>query len=130
MKAKVNLDKRHDLDKKYDVLFNKMVRDANLNPRQKYIVQEYLRSIIGEKIREVENAMNMGFWLGLIELEHFGCNKRATRLPRLQNRVNEIVSQAYGKCCVDANGSYLDYDGCGIERLRNKLESLGLEVER
>lgn len=126
MKAKVNLDKRDELEKKYDLMFNTMVRKANLNPKQRIIVFGYLRNIIGERIREVENAMNMGFWLGLIELEHFGCNKRAIKLPRLQNYVRDVVNDAYGKECIDANGC-IAYDGCGIERLKYKLHALGVE---
>ena len=129
MDTKVNVDKRHEIDKKYDAMFNKMVRDAALNARQRIVVGRYLRTIVGERIHEVENAMNMGFWIALIELEHFGCNKRATRLPRIQDRVIEIVGDAYERKCIDANGCILDYDGCGIERLKSRLKSLGLEVE-
>lgn len=126
MKAKVELDKRGEIDKRFDRLFDKMVRDANLNPKQKYIVRKYLISTIGEKVREVENAMNMGFWIGLIELFNFGCNKRATRLPRLQNYVRDVVNEAYGKESIDANG-FLHYDGCGIEHLKTHLARHGVE---
>ena len=126
MKAKVVLDKREDFDKKYDILFEKMVRDASLNPRQKYIVSHYLKSIIGEKIREVENAMDMGFWIGLIELFKFGHNKRATRLLRLQKYVRDLLNEAYGVDCVNANGQ-IEYDGCGMYRLKNRLKNYGIE---
>ena len=126
MKAKVVLDKRDEFDKKYDILFEKMVRDASLNPRQKYIVQNYLKSIIGEKIREVEDAMDIGFWIGLIDLFQFGHNKRATRLIRLQKYVREILNEAYGKDCINANGE-IEYDGCGLYRLKNRLKNYGIE---
>lgn len=126
MKVKVELDKRSELDKKFDNLFDKMVRDANLTPKQKYIVRKYLISTIGEKVKEVEDAMNMGFWIGLIELFKFGHNKRATRLLRLQNYVREVVNEAYGKECFDANG-LLHYDGCGLEHLKTHLARHGVE---
>jgi hypothetical protein len=126
MKAKVVLDKRDEFDKKYDILFEKMVRDASLNPRQKYIVSHYLKSIIGEKIREVENAMDMGFWLGLIELFQFGHNKRATRLLKLQKYVRDVLNEAYGVDCINVNGQ-IEYDGCGIYRLKNRLKNYGIE---
>lgn len=126
MKAKAELDKRNDLDKRFDRLFDKMVRDATLTPKQKYIVRRYLISVIGEKVREVEDAMDMGFWIGLIELFNFGHTKRATRLPRLQNYVREVVNEAYGKESIDANG-LLHYDGCGIEHLKTRLARHGVE---
>ena len=126
MKSKVELDKRNDLDKRYDRLFDKMVRDAHLTPKQKYIVTNYIEKVIGEKVREVENAMDMGFWISIIELFNFGHNKRATRLPRLQNYVREVINEAYGKDCVDANG-HVCYDGCGIEHLKTRLAKHGVE---
>lgn len=127
MKAKVELDKRGAADKKYDQMFNALVAKANLTPKQKMIVSAYLRTIIQEKIQEVENAVDMGYWIGLIEVEHFGHNARATRLPRLQKYVRDVVNEAYGKQCVDANGSFLDYDGCGIEHLIARLARHGVE---
>ncbi len=126
MKVKVELDKRCEHDKKYDQMFNKMVRDANLSPKQKHIVSKYISTVISEKVREVEDAMDIGFWIGLIEVEHFGCNKRATRLPRLQKYVRDVVNEAYGKECIDANG-HLVYDGCGIDYLKLRLERHGVE---
>lgn len=126
MKAKALLDKRSEADKKYDRLFDKMVRDANLSPKQRMIVINYIAKITGEKVREVENAMDMGFWIGLIELEHFGHNKRATKLPRLQAYVRDVVNEAYGKDCIDANGQVC-YDGCGIEHLKMHLARHGVE---
>lgn len=126
MKAKVELDKRNATDKREDRMFDKMVRDANLSPKQKYIVTRYFDVTIGEKIREVENAMNMGFWIGLIELHKYGHNKRATKLPNLQNYVRDVINEAYGKDCVDANGRVC-YDGCGIEHLKAHLARHGVE---
>ena len=126
MKAKVKLDRREEQDKRYDMLFEKMARDANLNPRQRYIVQEYLRGIIHEKIQEVEDAMSIGFWIGLIEEFGFGCNERATRLPRLHKYVREVLNTAYDRDCIDANG-VIDYDGCGLIRLKNRLRTHGVK---
>lgn len=126
MKAKVKLDKRAEQDKRYDMLFEKMAREANLNPRQKFIVREYLRGIIHEKIQEVEDAMSIGFWIGLIDIYKFGCNERATRLPKLQNYVREVLNDAYDRDCVDANG-VIDYDGCGLIRLKNRLRNYGVK---
>ena len=126
MKAKVCLDKRADIDKKYDVLFERMVRDAALSPKQRYIVSAYLHNIIGDKIHEVENAMDMAFWLGLIELYQFGHNKRATRLIRLQKYVRDLLNEAYGHDCINANGE-IEYDGCGYIRLENRLKNYGIQ---
>lgn len=126
MKAKVCLDKRADIDKKYDVLFERMVRDAALSPKQRYIVSTYLHNIIGDKIHEVENAMDMAFWLGLIELYQFGHNKRATKLIRLQKYVRDLLNEAYGVDCINANGQ-IEYDGCGYIRLGNRLKSYGIQ---
>lgn len=126
MKAKVTLDKRADIDKRYDALFEKMARDAALTPKQRYIVSTYLHNIIGDKIHEVENAMDMAFWLGLIELYQFGHNKRATRLIRLQKYVRDLLNEAYGHDCVNANGQ-IEYDGCGYIRLENRLKNYGIQ---
>ena len=127
MKAKVVLDRRNDLDKKYDQMFNKMVKDANLSPKQKMVVSAYLKCILNEKIQEVENAMDMGYCIGLIEVEKFGCNKRATRLPRLRKYVREVVNKAYDHETIDANGVWNKYDGCGIERMEMYLAKHGVE---
>lgn len=127
MKRKVELDNRCNFDKKYDRMFDKMVRDANLSPKQKYIVSQYLKTIIGENVKEVENAMDMGYAIGLIEVEHFGHNKRATKLPRLQKYVREVVNEAYGNDCIDANGR-IHYDGCGIGHLEVRLSRHGVEI--
>lgn len=126
MKAKATLDKRADIDKRYDALFEKMARDAALTPKQRYIVSTYLHNIIGDKIHEVENAMDMAFWLGLIELYQFGHNKRATRLIRLQGYVRDLLNEAYGHDCVNANGQ-IEYDGCGYIRLENRLKNYGIQ---
>lgn len=126
MKVKANIDKRNIEDKRYDMLFDRMVRESNLNPRQKYVVQNYLRGIISEKIREVEDAMSIGFWIGLIEQQKFGCNERATRLPELHKYVRQVLNEAYDKDCVNANGQ-IEYDNCGLIRLKNRLKSHGVK---
>jgi hypothetical protein len=46
MKANVKLDNRDEAEKLYDTMYNKMVRSANLSPRQSMIVSKYLRDII------------------------------------------------------------------------------------
>lgn len=127
MKSKVELDKRCNFDKKYDRMFDRMVRDAKLSPKQKYIVSQYLEAIIGENVKEVENAMDMGYTIGLIEVEHFGHNKRATKLPRLSKYVRGVLNEAYGQDCIDANGR-IHYDGCGIEHLVVRLSRHGVEI--
>lgn len=129
MRTKIEVDRRAEIDKKYDKMYEKMVKAACLSPKQKAVVSAYLRAIIQEKIQEVENAMDMSYWIGLIELYKFGCNKRATRLPRLQKYVKEIVNEAYGHSCVDANGMVIDYDGCGLSWLKCKLRRYGIEIE-
>ena len=126
MEVLANTDRRSKEDKRYDVLFDKMVRSANLNPRQRYIVREYLRGIVHEKIQEVEDAMAIAFWIGLIEQQKFGCNKTATRLTRLHKYVREILNEAYGHDCVNANGQ-IEYDGCGLLYLKNRLKNFGVK---
>ena len=127
MRSKDCIDNRPQSDKKYDRMFDKMVRDAALSPKQRYIVSKYLEAIIGENVKEVENAMDMGYAIGLIETEGFGHNSRATRLPRLQKYVRGVLSEAYGNDCVDANGR-IHYDGCGIGHLEVRLSRHGVEI--
>lgn len=128
MNVKVQKDRRCAEDKRYDMLFNKLVWEAKLTAKQRMLVQCYFDKLIGEKVQEAENAMNLGFWIALIETERFGCNKRATRLPRLQRYVREVVSEAYGHDCIDANGR-IGYDGYGLDRLKLRLKNKGVEVE-
>ena len=127
MKRKIDLDRRSESDKKYDRMFDRMVRDATLSPKQKHIVSKYLEAIIGANIKEVENAMDLSYTIGLIEVEKFGHNNRATRLPRLQKYVRGVLNEAYGQDCVDANGC-IHYDGCGIGHLEVRLSRHGVEI--
>lgn len=128
MNAKVQRDRRCDEDKRYDMLFNKLVRDANLSARQIMIVKHYTDKLIRETIDEVENAVSYGYCIALIESEHFGCNKAATRIPRVQRYVREVLNEAYGHDCFDANMNF-GYDRLGLVRLRRKLKDHGVEVE-
>lgn len=128
MNAKVQTDRRCTEDKRYDQMYNKMVRDANLSPKQRMIVKNYTEKLLRETIDEVENAVSYGYCIALIESERFGCNKTATRIPRVQRYVRDVLNEAYGHDCIDANGR-LGYDGCGIGRLRIRLQNNGVEVE-
>lgn len=128
MNVKVQRDRRCAEDKRYDLLMSKMVRDAALTAKQRVIVSQYFDTILREKINEVENAMNCAYWIALIESERFGRNKRATRLPRLQKYVLEVLNEAYSHDCFDAN-LHFGYDGLGLVRLRRRLKDYGIEVE-
>ena len=128
MNAKVELDKRNELDKKYDMMWNKLCREANLNPRQKYIVRKYVHDLLGTRMNEVQAATEMAYMLGMIEIENFGTRKGSTRLLRVQDRAREHINKAYGAKSIDANGD-IGYDGCGYERLVRKLESKGVEYD-
>jgi hypothetical protein len=128
MNAKVTLDKRNELDKRYDNMWNKLCRDANLNPRQKFIVQKYVRDLLGTRMNEVQAATEMAYMLALIESESYGTRIGSTRLLRVQNRAREHINEAYGAKSMDANGDW-GYDGCGYERLVSHLESKGIEYD-
>ena len=130
MKAKVNLDKRNEVDKMWDDLYNKMVRTANLSPRQSIIVSKYLREIIGLRFHEIEAAVEMSYLLALIEGEKFGTDVKrgAKRLIRVQQNAVDIRNDAYEHKCIDANGCF-DYDGSGIERMKLKLEKHKIQYD-
>lgn len=130
MKAKVILDKRNEVDKLWDDMYNKMVRTANLSPRQSMVVAKYLREIIGLRFHEVEAAVEMSYMLALIEGEKFGTdvNRGARRLIRVQQNAVDVRNEAYGRKCLDANGCFA-YDGCGVEHLQLKLRKYGVEYE-
>ena len=130
MKAKVNLDNRTKVDKKWDDMYNKMVRSANLSPRQSMIVSHYLREIIGLRIHEVEAACDMAYLIALIEGEKFGTdvNRGAKRLIRVQQNAVDARNKAYGNECIDANGR-IAYDGCGLAHLKIRLARYGVEYE-
>lgn len=131
MKARVNLDKRSEVDKKWDKLWNDLVRNARLSPMQSALVSKYLRQIITLRINEIESAVDMGWLLALIESENFGTDvsKGATRLLRVQKHAVEVRNEAYGKGCIDANGVYDEYDGCGLEHLQVRLARYGVEYD-
>jgi hypothetical protein len=130
MKAKVNLDKRSNAEKIWDAMYNAMVREAHLSPKQEAVVSIYLRNIIGLRIHEVESAVEMGFHIALIEGEKFGTDVKrgAKRLLRVQNNAVAARNEAYGKECIDANGC-LTYDGCGLEHLQTRLARHGVEYQ-
>lgn len=128
MNAKVELDKRNELDKKYDTMWNKLCRDANLNPKQKFIVSKYIRDLLGTRMNEVQAATEMAYMLAMIETVSFGTRKGSTRLLKVQDRAREHINETYGSKSFDANGIY-GYDGCGYERLVNRLESKGIEYD-
>lgn len=128
MKVKVELDKRSELDKKYDTMWNKLCRDANLNPKQSHIVSKYLREILGTRMNEVQAATEMSYMLALIETMHFGTKVGSTRLLKVQDRAREHINECYGSKSFDANGVF-GYDGCGFERLVNRLKDKGIEYD-
>lgn len=128
MKAKVELDKRNELDKKYDMMWNKLCREAGLNPKQKFVVSKYVREILGTRMNEVQAATEMAYMLSLIEIENFGTRRGSNRLLRVQDRARQHIDETYGSKSVDANGIF-GYDGCGYERLVNRLKSKGMEYD-
>lgn len=128
MNAKVELDKRNELDKKYDTMWNKLCRDASLNPKQRFIVSKYIRDLLGTRMNEVQAATEMAYMLAMIETVSFGTRKGSTRLLKVQDRAREHINESYGSKSFDANGVF-GYDGCGYERLVNRLESKGIEYD-
>lgn len=131
MKVKVSADNRSEIDKRFDSIYNKMVRDAHLSPKQENIVATYLHKIMQMRINEIEAAIEMSYLIALIESEHFGTDVKrgAKRLHRVQAGATEAINDAYGHACIDSAGFWCSYDGCGIERLKIKLERLGVEYD-
>jgi hypothetical protein len=131
MKAILKKDNRNEIDREYDTLWNKLCREANLSARQSILVARYLRSIIERRIHEIESAVDMGWLLALIESEHFGTDVKrgATRLPRVQQKAADYRNEAYGHKCLDANGVWQRYDGCGLQHLQQKLLRHGVEYD-
>ena len=131
MKAIVNKDPRSAIDRKWDEMFERLVRDASLNPKQRAIVRAYARELLSLKIHEIEGAIEMSYLLALIESEHFGTNSRrgAKRLRRVQSYAVDLINDAYGKGCIDSRGRCVSYDGCGYERLVLRLERHGIRYE-
>ena len=130
MNVKISRDRRTETDRQFDDMFNKMVRDAGLSARQRIIVQTYLRTLLRMRLHEVEAVIEMSYLLSLIEGEHYGtCPKRSTKLKRVQKRAAEHIDDAYGRGCINANGCYESYDGCGLERLVSRLANYGVEYQ-
>jgi hypothetical protein len=131
MKAILQKDRRSKIDSRFDDLWNKLCRDANLSARQSMIVARYLREIMGMRIHEIESAKDMGWLISLIESEHFGTDikRGATRLLRVQQKCADVCNEAYAHDCIDANGFWQKYDGCGIEHLQQRLAKYGVEYD-
>ena len=131
MKVKVKADNRSEIDKRFDSIYNKMVRDAHLSPKQENIVSTYLHKIMQMRINEIEAAVEMAYLIALIESEHFGTDTKrgATRLYRVQATATEAINKAYGFSCIDSAGFWNSYDGCGLERLKGRLERLGVNYD-
>jgi hypothetical protein len=129
MKVKVNTDRRSEIDKQFDAIYNKMVAAAKLNPRQENIVAAYLQKIMIMRMHEIESVLDMSWLLALIESEGFGTDPKrgATRLLRAQRAAVDIREEAYGHGCADAHGFWQSYDGCGIEHLQARLKLYGCE---
>lgn len=131
MKAIVEADRRSEVDKMYDTMYNKMVRKARLTPVQENVVAAYLRELLCLRIHETECAVDMGWLIALIEGEKFGTDvsRGAKRLLRAQALAAEARNEAYGKDCINANGVWVDYDGCGLEHLQVRLSRYGVEYD-
>lgn len=131
MNVKVVRDERSETDRKYDELWSKLCKSARLTPMQSNLVAKYLREIIGMRIHEIESAVDMGWLISLIESEHFGTNvnKGAKRLIRAQQYACDTRNKAYGHDCINANGHYEKYDGCGLAYLKNRLMSYSVEYD-
>ena len=130
MKVKVKADNRSEIDKRFDSIYNKMVRDAHLSPKQENIVATYLHKIMQMRINEVEAATEMSYLIALIESEHYGTDKkRAKKLPRVQAYAVDVINEAFGHSCIDSAGFWNSYDGCGVERLKVRLERNGIQYD-
>lgn len=131
MNAIVDRDRRCDIDKAFDGAWNRMCREARLNPKQSAVVAKYLRWLVEKRIMETESAVDMGWLIALIESEKFGTdvNKGAKRLLRVQQYACNVRNEAYGHSCVDGNGDFVDYDNCGLEHLQIRLKNHGVEYD-
>lgn len=128
MKVIIQKDKRSLLERQWDDLWNKLVRDANLSGLQQRIVAQYLRTIVSRRFEEIVEAMDMSYILALIESEHFGVteSRGAIRLKRVRQKALEIREESFSHSCIDANGHFQKYDGCGREFLANRLKRYGV----
>ena len=131
MKVIIQRDKRNPLDRQFDDMWNKMVRDANLSRLQAREVAKYLRGIMSMRFREIVHGVDMSYILALIESERFGVseNRGAIRLKRVRDKSIEIREESFSHSCIDANGHYQKYDGCGLEFLQNRLAGYGVAYE-
>lgn len=131
MNAIVKKDKRNEIDRKFDMMYNGMVAKAKLTPKQSQIVARYLREIMDMRLHEIESAKDMGWILALVESEKFGTDVKhgAKRLLRVQQKCVDIINEAYGHSCIDANGYWQSYDGCGLEHLQQRLSRYGVEYD-
>ena len=50
MKVKVKADRRSAIDREYDDMYNKMLRESGINARQSVIVKTFLRAIVRRRI--------------------------------------------------------------------------------
>ena len=66
MKVLVKADNRSDIDKRFDSIYNKMVRDAHLTPKQENIVATYLHKIMQMRINEIQASTEMSYLISLI----------------------------------------------------------------
>lgn len=131
MKVKVSADRRSEIDKRFDSIYNKMVRDAHLSPKQENIVATYLHKIMQMRINEIEAAVEMAYLIALVESEHFGTDVKrgAKKLYRVQCYAVEAINEAYGHSCIDSAGFWTSYDGCGVERLKVRLKRNGVSYD-
>lgn len=131
MNAIVKKDNRCEIDRRFDDMYNKMVREAHLTPQQRNVVGAYLHSVMEMRIHEIRGAVDMSWILSLAEGEGFGTDvsRGAFRLQRAHKRAVDIRDEAFSKGSVDARGFWNSYDGCGYERLQARMRSHGLDYE-
>lgn len=131
MKSLVKRDRRCEIDKEFDMAWNRMCREAKLSPKQSAVVAHYLRWVIRRRIVEIESAVDMGWLIALIESEKFGTDvkKGAKRLMRVQQYCADIRNEAFGHDCIDGNGDFNEYDNCGLEHLQIRLNRHGVEYD-
>lgn len=131
MKALVERDRRCAEDKAFDGAWNKMCKEARLNPKQSAIVAQYLRWVITKRMIEIESAVDMGWLIALIESEHFGTDVKrgAKKLVRVQQYACNVRNEAFGHDCIDGNGDWSEYDNCGLEHLQIRLQRHGVEYD-
>lgn len=130
MKA-ITKDNRSEIDKKYDGMYNAMVKKANLSPKQSQVVARYLREIMKMRICEIESSVDMAWLIALIESEGYGTDERrgATKLKRVQTACVKVRNEAYSQEFIDGNGIWHSTDGFGMLHLKSRLKNYGIEYE-